>query len=283
MERRVIEVPVEDCTVSPLNVRRERDDVTELAASIHEKGVVEPLIARLNAGGYEVIVGSRRLQAAQMAKLKTVPVIPVEATDAEVIVISLIENVHRSPLGLAEEAEAILKFMELNPQLKTREAVAQVLGRSRSGIKTLLDAYGLMKQMQGGVHVEKSPPAKERARGQTIPAYHAQLIAQLTGRLHRKLSKEETEQVMKAIAPLDKENARHVVKEWAKTPEREIAEVIAEAVVSRVLLELPLPLAGKLSEHAKRENMAIDKFILQLLQQWSRITDKPQNGREVWP
>ena len=91
-----VEAPIESVVVSSLNVRRDVGDITELADSIREQGILEPLVARRGSDGlYEIIIGSRRLAAARQVGLATVPLIVREASDAEAIVGGLIENLQR--------------------------------------------------------------------------------------------------------------------------------------------------------------------------------------------
>jgi ParB family transcriptional regulator, chromosome partitioning protein len=108
----------------------------ELADSIREKGILEPLIVRRTAEGYEIVVGERRWRAAQKAGLKEVPVLLKEGDDREVLELSLIENLHRDDLNPIEEAEAYKRLAEefgLN-----QEALATRLGKDRSTVANTL-------------------------------------------------------------------------------------------------------------------------------------------------
>src|SRR4030042_2185214 len=84
----------------------------ELAESIREKGILEPLVVRRVGGGYEIIVGERRWRAAQRAGLKEIPVVVMEAQDREALEISLIENLQRENLNPVEEAEGFRRLAE---------------------------------------------------------------------------------------------------------------------------------------------------------------------------
>jgi ParB family chromosome partitioning protein len=107
--------------------------LSELAASIKEKGVLTPILVRpLGPDSYEIVAGERRWRAAQLAKLHDVPVVVRDLADAETLEIAIIENVQRADLNALEEASA---YQELMDQFgKTQEQVAQDVGKSRSHV-----------------------------------------------------------------------------------------------------------------------------------------------------
>jgi ParB family transcriptional regulator, chromosome partitioning protein len=109
------------------------DALSDLAASVKEKGVLTPILVRpLGPDSYEIVAGERRWRAAQMAKLHDVPVVVRDLADAETLEIAIIENVQRADLNALEEATA---YQELMDQFgKTQEQVAQDVGKSRSHI-----------------------------------------------------------------------------------------------------------------------------------------------------
>lgn len=122
--------------------RRHFDEakLLELAGTIKEKGILDPLMVRKVEDGYELIAGERRWRAAQKAGLKEVPVIVREADDREVLEISLIENLQREDLNPIEEAEG---FRELIEKFHlSHEEVSQRVGRDRS---TVTNAIRLLK------------------------------------------------------------------------------------------------------------------------------------------
>jgi len=130
---------------------REKFDIEELenlAASIREHGVIQPLIVAPSKGGlYTLIAGERRLQAARKAGLKTVPVVIRHATDQQLLELALIENVQRADLNAIEEAEA---YQHLAKEFKlSHETIASRVGKSRVAITNtmrLLDASAAVKQ-----------------------------------------------------------------------------------------------------------------------------------------
>jgi len=114
-ESPALEVEVERIALNRLQPRRSFDDATieELATSIREKGIIQPLLVRRqNGNGYELIAGERRLRAAIRAGLSKVPVVVRDATDNETLQLALIENIQREDLNPMEEAGANQRLQE---------------------------------------------------------------------------------------------------------------------------------------------------------------------------
>jgi len=130
---------------------REKFDINELenlAASIREHGVIQPLIVAPGKNGvYILIAGERRLQASRKAGLKTVPVVIRNATDQQLLELAIIENVQRADLNAIEEAEA---YQNMAKEFKmSHETIAQRVGKSRVAVTNtirLLDASAAVKQ-----------------------------------------------------------------------------------------------------------------------------------------
>ena len=100
-ERRLIDVPIDQIRPNPAQPRQffEEGELEELAASIAEVGVIQPVVLIASEPGYELVVGERRLRAAKRAGLSTIPAIVVEADRREQQVLAMIENIHRSNLS----------------------------------------------------------------------------------------------------------------------------------------------------------------------------------------
>ena len=120
----------------PRKIFKEKD-LEELAESIRENGIIQPLtVAELEDGKFELIAGERRYRAAKKAGLEQVPVIVKRATDREKMIMSIIENVQRSDLNCVEEALAYYQLM--NEYKLTQEEVAKKLGKERSTIANFI-------------------------------------------------------------------------------------------------------------------------------------------------
>ena len=139
-------LPIEVIEPNPDQPRKSfsEDDLAELAASIREKGVIQPLVVRpVEQGRFQIVAGERRWRAAQQAQLHEVPVVIREFDDLEVIEIAIIENVQRADLNPIEEATGYRQLMDRFGH--TQERIAEALGKSRSYIANLLRLLQLPK------------------------------------------------------------------------------------------------------------------------------------------
>ncbi len=139
-------IPIEKIRPNPNQPRRtfDQDALDELAASIREKGVIQPLIvrpARDAEGEFEIVAGERRWRAAQIARLHDVPVLVRDLDDHEVLEIAIIENIQRADLNPVEEASGYRQLMEKFGH--TQEMLATALGKSRSHIANSLRLLNL--------------------------------------------------------------------------------------------------------------------------------------------
>jgi ParB family chromosome partitioning protein len=133
--------PIESLKPNPDQPRKtfDKDDLDELAASIRDKGVLQPILVRTQPGEegvWQIIAGERRWRAAQLARLNTVPVIVKEMDDVAVFEVAIIENVQRADLNPLEEAEAFRVLMDRFG--RSQDAVAGVVGKSRSHVANTL-------------------------------------------------------------------------------------------------------------------------------------------------
>jgi ParB family chromosome partitioning protein len=122
----------------------DEEPVKELAQSIAEKGILQPILVRRDAGqpnAYEIIAGERRWRAAQLVGLHEVPVIVKDLSDSEALEIALIENLQRQDLSPLEEAEGYRRLME--EFAHTQEQLAKTVGKSRSHVANMMRLLGL--------------------------------------------------------------------------------------------------------------------------------------------
>ncbi len=144
----VKQVPLARIQPSPLQPRKDFAPaaLAELADSIREQGIVQPLIVRVVGGMYELIAGERRWRAAQLAGLTEAPIVERAATDREVLELALIENLQRENLNPVEEA---LGYAQLGEQFQlTQEEVAKKVGRSRAVVANALRLLKLAAPIQ---------------------------------------------------------------------------------------------------------------------------------------
>jgi ParB family chromosome partitioning protein len=144
-ERRV---PLAEIRPNPRQPRRFFDEarLAELAESIRHQGVLQPLVVRKAEQGYELIIGERRLRAAQRAGLDRVPVVVKDVSDAESLELALVENIQREELTPIEEALAYRQLME--EFHLTQEEVAHRVGKSRPVVTNLLRVLNLPEEIK---------------------------------------------------------------------------------------------------------------------------------------
>ena len=138
-----ITVGVAEVSPGPQQPRKHFDQqaLEELALSIREHGILQPLLVREGSVGYEIIAGERRWRAAQLAQLHEVPVIVLDLDDIEALKIALIENLQREDLDPIEEATGYFKLLETYGQ--TQDELAKSVGKSRSHIANMIRLLAL--------------------------------------------------------------------------------------------------------------------------------------------
>lgn len=190
-----VKAPVERIYPNPDQPRRafSEEDLNDLAASIAEKGVIQPLIVRAHpnrAESYEIVAGERRWRAAQMAQLHELPIVIREFSDEEVLEVAIIENIQRADLNPMEEA---LGFRQLMDKFgHTQEKMAEALGKSRSYIANLLRLMQLPTDVQEMLADGRLTTGHARALITTDnPSQLAQIV------IKRDLSVRETEKLAK--------------------------------------------------------------------------------------
>lgn len=158
--------PIEFLRANPNQPRRVFDDkaLDELAQSVREKGILQPLIVRPITDAtarYEIVAGERRWRAAQIAGLATVPVLVRDFDDREVLEIAIIENVQREGLSPIEEANGYVQLIEQFGH--TQEKIASALGKSRSHIANVIRLLSLPAGVQSMVTLGKLSAGHARA------------------------------------------------------------------------------------------------------------------------
>ena len=144
----VQELLIKNIAANPYQPRCNFDEekLQELAASIKEFGVVQPVVVRKKGRSYELVAGERRLRAAGLAGLTKVPAIVKDYDDAKMMEIALIENIQRHDLNPIEEAQGLRRLMQ---EFKlTQEQTAEKVGRSRSAVTNILRLLNLPEQVQ---------------------------------------------------------------------------------------------------------------------------------------
>jgi ParB family transcriptional regulator, chromosome partitioning protein len=155
-------LPIDLLTANPNNPRRHfaDEDIASLAASLKDKGVLQPIMVRPKGESYEIVAGERRWRAAQRAGIHQVPVIIRELDDRETLEIAIIENVQRSDLNPLEEARAYKMLMDQYDY--TQQQLAESIGKSRSHIANTLRLMQLPQSVLS--HIESGQLSAGHAR-----------------------------------------------------------------------------------------------------------------------
>ncbi len=149
------EIEISELRSNPYQPRKNFDEkaLQELASSIKEHGVFQPIIVKKSIKGYEIIAGERRVKASKLAGKETIPAIIRDFSDSEMMEIALLENLQRENLNAVEEAMAYRKLIE--ELTITQEELAQRLGKSRSHITNMLGILNLPEEVKDMIMDDK--------------------------------------------------------------------------------------------------------------------------------
>ena len=151
----IVEISLSDLRANPYQPRKnfDEDALNELAMSIKEHGVFQPIIVKKGIKGYEIIAGERRYRASKMAGLTTIPAIIKDFSDEEMMQIALLENLQRENLTAIEEAKAYKSIIET--MNITQDELAKKVGKSRSHVTNILGLLKLPTSVQDMVLFNK--------------------------------------------------------------------------------------------------------------------------------
>jgi len=190
----ILEIPLDEIRSNPYQPRKSFNDETlnELAQSIKEHGIIEPIIVKKAIKGYELIAGERRSKAAKIAGLTTIPAVIKNFNDQEMMEIALIENIQREDLNPIDEAiayENIIKISNL-----TQEEFAKKFGKSRSHVTNMLGLLKLPEQTKTMVQENKISMGHARSLSKISDE---QKITELANKVvNESLSVRELEQII---------------------------------------------------------------------------------------
>jgi ParB family chromosome partitioning protein len=175
-------VPVEFIKANPRNPRRmfPDEELVELAQSIRERGLIQPIVVRQAKGGkdsYEIIAGERRWRAAQKANLHEVPIVVLDVNDEEALELAIIENVQRADLNPLEEAAG---YQQLASEYKhSQDQISQIVGKSRSHVTNTLRLLKLPDTVKTYINEGKLSAGHARSLvGQSDPEAMARAIVE---------------------------------------------------------------------------------------------------------
>ena len=203
----------------------------ELADSIKQRGIVQPILVReLSAGQFEIVAGERRWRAAQIAGLASVPALVREIADDAALGIGLIENIQREDLNAMEEAAGIQRLIE--EFTLTHDEAAKAVGRSRSAVSNLLRLLELAKPVQDMVMTQKIDMGHARALLSLAKSKQVELAHQI---VHKKLSVRDAERLAKAaLAPPKKPKSALSNNADARRLETDLSDKLGTTVTIKI-------------------------------------------------
>jgi len=191
----VVHIAIDEIAASPYQPRTRMDETSleDLRQSISEKGVLQPIIVRRKAGRYELVAGERRLRAAKLAEMGTIPAVLKQVSDAEALEIALVENLQREDLNPIDEAKG---YRELIRRFNlTQDDLATKIGRDRSTIANVLRLLNLPEEVRKGLEEARISRGHARALLGLNEPRHIQSVYRMV--LHRGLSVRQVEAIVR--------------------------------------------------------------------------------------
>lgn len=224
---------IESCQNQPRK-SFDQEKLEELAESIRQHGVIQPLTVRkLASGYYQIIAGERRWRAARLAGLEEIPAVVIEADDQKAMELAMIENLQREDLNPIEEAEGFRVLVETYGM--TQEQAAERVGRSRSAVANALRLLDLNVSIQKLVEDGELSAGHARAILPLSPFLRVRAVSEIT---KGGLNVRQTEKLVKALMSHGREDRRRrrkLRRRWI-TPQRQLSPSLpgwAGPVISR--------------------------------------------------
>lgn len=234
----LLEVPVNAVSPNPKQPRTRFDDegIGSLARSIREVGILQPIVVRKAGAGYELIAGERRLRAAKLAGLATIPVVVRDTHDADTLREALIENIHREDLGPIELAEAFRQLLE-ELGLK-QEELADRVGVSRSHIANTIRLLQLPIDVQQLLTDGKLQAGHARALLTLGDAEAQNTLALRT--VAEDLTVRDVEELVRRYVdgPAEDPKTKVVDPPPSDTTMSEVEEILSEQLATRVQIQM---------------------------------------------
>jgi len=239
LELNVARLPIEKIQANKQNPRSifSEDELVDLANSIREKGIVQPIIVREmdSAGSYEVIAGERRWRAAQIAQLDNIPAIIKTLSDDDALEIAIIENVQRSNLSPVDEAAGYQRLIDIYNY--TQEDLAQVIGKSRSYIANILRLNNLPTKVKDYLSEGLLTTGHARA---LVSLENAENLADMI--VSKGLSVRQIEQLVKNSVGSQKKSKRSSIKDKNITS---LEQLMTDAIGLKVQIHVKDAKSGK--------------------------------------
>ena len=260
-KREYQQIPVESINVGPWQPRRkfDREQLDELAGSIRQKGIVQPILLRPKPnqlGRFQLVAGERRWRAAQIAQLHDIPSVVRDLSDSECYEIALIENIQRQDLSVIDEAQGYANLLEVNRY--TQDQLSKIIGKSRSHIANLLRLLGLPEPVQSMIRDGALTMGQARP---LIGHPQAELLAKTI--VAKGLSARQAEALMKTAV-----NGETPAAKQSATTEKQ-ADI--KAIEQRAAVKLGLAMSINWNDRTETGRVQID---CQSLEQMTLILEK---------
>ena len=278
----MMQVEVSKLFVGKTNVRKSPGDVGDLVDSVKEKGILEPVLARPVGGRFELVVGSRRFEAARLVGMKRIPAVVRAMSDEEAIIVSLVENIQRRDIEPEEEYDAIVALRKANPRAYGgTDQLAKAIGKSRRYVEDRISAVEAVRNIRResgpGVSVKQAPLQAERREG-VLPVKHATFLhraeeASTVQELPRRERASKMKELAETIATLPSPEAENVVSHFVMAPQRPVEDIRREvSSLHAVKLEILLDprVADGLRRAAEERNTTMEAVASLAIHSWLR-------------
>ncbi len=269
----VVELPLDQVHCNPLQPRKTFDEsrLQELAESIKEHGVVQPVVCTREAEGYRLVVGERRCRAARLAGLKSVPALIREMAGSQILEVALIENLQREDLNPIEEAMAFSYL--LSEHQMTQEQLAQKLGCSRPSVSNTLRLLSLPEPIRRDLEVCALSSGHARALLSLENESHQMRVWAMISQ--RALSVRQTEQLVRDLhreKPQKVGEKKKLSADWL-----DIQDHLTRQLGSRVAIKPGAKGKGKI-ELGYRSAQELERLVELLIYLGERVEAKPSLG-----
>ncbi len=206
LENQILQVPIEDILPNRFQPRLSFDDISlqDLAASIKEHGIIQPLVLRRKNDKYEIIAGERRFKAAKLANLTSVPAVISNLDDNQSVEVAIVENIQRKDLTSIEEARSYQALLDKG--YMTQEELARKMGLSQSAISNKLRLLTLDESIQEAILGEKI--SERHARTLLKVAGHDKQKELLNKVINERLTVKQLEDEIKKISTISNDNLK---------------------------------------------------------------------------
>lgn len=270
-------VDIDDLVPNPFQPREgfDKESIGELASSLKSVGEIQPIIVKKNKKGYQIIAGERRWRAAKFARLKRVPVLVKDTAEENVLLESLIENLHRLDLTSVERENAVYDLWKTRRW--TQEELAKALGKSKSWVSDTCSAAELRKKERipttiatrtiidtVGLEKEERKQIIAKVEKEELPAEKVREVARVVRKAPPHLKKvvfegKVTPTAAEAIISLPKLRQAEVLRE-VKAERFTEAETIARVQEIKAEIEMPPPSAKEIEVFSKIAREAEDEI-----------------------